>query len=312
VILKGSTKVVHCKKSDYDVHIGRPSKWGNPFSHKSGTRAVHKVASRSEAIRRYRAWVQKQPKLMNALHELRGKTLGCWCKPYACHGDVLAKLADANERGNQMQIIGIGGVPASGKSTLMKEVLAELGVCGSDKLEYGLLKGRYFKEPKVILLGDYAKDEMYGGTDRLSFAAQPHTQQMIDELHVQPEWNRHTILFEGDRLFNASFIEFCEERIDCHWLLLTIPRSVQRKRLCRRVQEDFEHFADDRLDPISTPSQDDIGVDKTWLKSRATKYKTLGERKHVICISGCQKQGLNERLTEKILQKIRGYALAKP
>ena len=27
------TKVVHCKKELYDVYIGRPSKWGNPFSH---------------------------------------------------------------------------------------------------------------------------------------------------------------------------------------------------------------------------------------------------------------------------------------
>jgi len=28
--------------------------------------------------------------------ELKGKTLGCWCKPYQCHGDVLAELADKN------------------------------------------------------------------------------------------------------------------------------------------------------------------------------------------------------------------------
>jgi hypothetical protein len=26
--------------------------------------------------------------------ELKGKKLGCWCKPNACHGDVLAELAD--------------------------------------------------------------------------------------------------------------------------------------------------------------------------------------------------------------------------
>jgi len=35
-----------------------------------------------------------------ALHELEGKTLGCWCPPRACHGDVLARLAaqQATER----------------------------------------------------------------------------------------------------------------------------------------------------------------------------------------------------------------------
>jgi hypothetical protein len=27
--------------------------------------------------------------------ELKGKTLGCFCKPLACHGDVLAYIADS-------------------------------------------------------------------------------------------------------------------------------------------------------------------------------------------------------------------------
>lgn len=26
------------------------------------------------------------------LDELKGKTLGCWCKPECCHGDVLINL----------------------------------------------------------------------------------------------------------------------------------------------------------------------------------------------------------------------------
>lgn len=30
--------------------------------------------------------------LMNSLHELGGKTLGCWCRPEDCHGDILLKL----------------------------------------------------------------------------------------------------------------------------------------------------------------------------------------------------------------------------
>jgi hypothetical protein len=28
------------------------------------------------------------------LHELKGKRLGCYCKPKRCHGDFLANLAD--------------------------------------------------------------------------------------------------------------------------------------------------------------------------------------------------------------------------
>lgn len=88
--------VVHCKKSPHDVYIGRPSKWGNPFSHKPGTLAQYRVASREEAIQKYREWLATQPDLLKDLPELKGKILGCWCAPLACHGDVLVELANAN------------------------------------------------------------------------------------------------------------------------------------------------------------------------------------------------------------------------
>ena len=87
-------KVVHCKKSAHDVYIGRPSKWGNPFSHKDGTQAKYRVSTREEAVAKYKEWLMTQPSLLADLHELRGKILGCWCTPQACHGDVLSELAN--------------------------------------------------------------------------------------------------------------------------------------------------------------------------------------------------------------------------
>jgi Domain of unknown function (DUF4326) len=54
------------------VYVGRPSKWGNPF-------ALGRDGSRSEVISKYRCWVVTQADLMNALIELRGKDLICWC-----------------------------------------------------------------------------------------------------------------------------------------------------------------------------------------------------------------------------------------
>lgn len=68
-----------------DVYIGRPSKWGNPF-------VIGKDGDRAMVIRKYSDWIKAQPHLMAALPELRGKTLVCWCKPHACHGDVLAAM----------------------------------------------------------------------------------------------------------------------------------------------------------------------------------------------------------------------------
>ena len=78
-------KVVHCKKQTYDVYIGRPSKWGNPYE-------IGKDGTRSEVIVKYKEYLLSNQELMRDLHELRGKTLGCWCKPAPCHGDVLVDM----------------------------------------------------------------------------------------------------------------------------------------------------------------------------------------------------------------------------
>lgn len=81
-------KVVHCKKEPYDVYIGRPSKWGNPY-------IIGRDGTRSECIEKYRDFITGPDgkALVASLGEISGKTLGCWCAPLACHGDVLMELA---------------------------------------------------------------------------------------------------------------------------------------------------------------------------------------------------------------------------
>lgn len=77
------------------VYIGRPSKWGNPFSHLPGTLAAHRVESRAAAVAAYEQWLREQPDLTrDAALELRGRDLVCWCAPAACHGDVLIRVAN--------------------------------------------------------------------------------------------------------------------------------------------------------------------------------------------------------------------------
>jgi len=96
--------VVHCKKSKYDVYIGRPNpsiptkdfRWGNPFK-------ITDKTTRDDVLRMYEEWIYKQPKLMEqAKKELKGKILACWChngdrtadQPPYCHGDILARIAN--------------------------------------------------------------------------------------------------------------------------------------------------------------------------------------------------------------------------
>ena len=80
--------VVHCKRSPHDVYIGRPSKWGNPF-------VIGKDGDRETVIKKYREWGLERGLNHDAKKELRGKVLGCWCSPNACHGDVLAEWANS-------------------------------------------------------------------------------------------------------------------------------------------------------------------------------------------------------------------------
>lgn len=67
------------------MFIGRGSIWGNPFH-------IGKDGTRSDVIKKYRYWISEQPDLLKQLEKLRGKVLGCFCKPKACHGDVLVDL----------------------------------------------------------------------------------------------------------------------------------------------------------------------------------------------------------------------------
>lgn len=93
------TRVVHCKKSKYDVYIGRPSKWGNPFT-------IGVNGSRLSVIELYRKYFYSRPDLMKAAEEeLKDKVLGCWCAPLPCHGDVIAEylrevdIRDSDDQG---------------------------------------------------------------------------------------------------------------------------------------------------------------------------------------------------------------------
>jgi uncharacterized protein DUF4326 len=83
----GITRVVHCKRESYDVLIDRTTLWGNPFR-------IGRDGNRDVVIAKYERYLPARRDLLARLNELRGKVLGCWCKPEACHGDVLAKYAD--------------------------------------------------------------------------------------------------------------------------------------------------------------------------------------------------------------------------
>jgi hypothetical protein len=88
------TRIVNLNKEPYDIYIGRGSKWGCPYTiiKDRPTLAKEIVNSKEEALSKYKEYVLNSPELMGSLDELDGKTLGCFCKPEPCHGDVLLEL----------------------------------------------------------------------------------------------------------------------------------------------------------------------------------------------------------------------------
>lgn len=84
------TRVVNCRYESCDLYIGRATKWGNPFR-------IGVDGTREQVVRKFRRWAARRPGILRGLDELRGNRLGCICAPEACHGDVLAELADFGE-----------------------------------------------------------------------------------------------------------------------------------------------------------------------------------------------------------------------
>ena len=90
-------KVVNIKNyedTDY-IYIGRPSKYGNPFSSKESRITDNIVGSKEEALDKFRDYINNKPEIINELiEELKNNgvyKLGCWCVPSKCHGDILVE-----------------------------------------------------------------------------------------------------------------------------------------------------------------------------------------------------------------------------
>lgn len=86
-------KVVNLRFSTFDVYIGRAGKgqdgyFGNPF-------VLEREADRESVLRRYREYfyarLEVDEEFKRRIHELDGKTLGCFCKPKLCHGDIIVE-----------------------------------------------------------------------------------------------------------------------------------------------------------------------------------------------------------------------------
>jgi len=144
------------------------------------------------------------------------------------------------------KLVAVGGSPGTGKTTLFRKFMEGKNW---EKVEpKKMLPAMYCKELDLYVLGKYEDGETFAGTDRLSMAVQPIAQEFVSEC-------QSNILFEGDRIFNQSFLEFAMAlpNTDLQVVFLKAPKTVLEARYKDRGSDQSEQF----------------------LKGRETKYSNL-------------------------------------
>ena len=88
----------------FDVYVGRGrgGVFGNPIVIGRRCCVCGETHGREGVVRCYEVWLRKRVSVDREFREkvkaLKGKVLGCWCAPLACHGDVLARVCDELNR----------------------------------------------------------------------------------------------------------------------------------------------------------------------------------------------------------------------
>lgn len=173
-------------------------------------------------------------------------------------------------------LISVVGVPACGKSTLMKAFMNSISFVWSRGKE-GLVV--WEEHGKYRVLGVYDYGQTFCGTDKLSMAVQPEALKWLRRLAEKGE--NLTILFEGDRLSSRSFLRDAKaiEGVELKIVVL----ECEERELSRRHKE--------RADT----------QDETWLKGRVSKVSRVKEafRNEVI-----ELQHENKSDTKKCVEKL--------
>jgi len=151
-----------------------------------------------------------------------------------------------------MRVIALMGEPASGKTTVMNEVIARLGVgipCAS-----GLCRWIQFHKYRVVVLGIY-DGSLFAGTDKLSMAVAPEMLARLRDWKALAGSGQWKILFEGDRLTTPSFFKTLKQ--EGFGLEIYSLKCEQEILDARHGERDNQNAS--------------------WLKGRATKYQRLRE-----------------------------------
>ena len=102
------TRVVNLHKEEYEVYIGRPGRgvngdFGNPVVINEMCLVCYKThTEKGDTLACYKVYLEARAAadetFRTRLLSLKGRVLGCFCKPKACHGDIIVTWIEAQEK----------------------------------------------------------------------------------------------------------------------------------------------------------------------------------------------------------------------
>lgn len=143
-----------------------------------------------------------------------------------------------------LNVIIVMGGPGTGKSTLVREFMKTTAPYKAMFEDVKLVPFHVNSELGVLILGKYEDGEVFAGTDRMSMAVQPEAVKFLKDFEERAnndgqDW---TVLFEGDRLTNQSFIEFCIDNFNTTVFYLEVTKEERERRFVLRGSNQSEQF----------------------------------------------------------------------
>ena len=161
-------------------------------------------------------------------------------------------------------IVMIGGVPCSGKSTLTRNIISELG---SAELVEPMKLFTCQKHGDILVVGRYPEGETFGGTDRLSYGTISKFREFI--IQECPKYKH--IIIEGDRFFRMKDIEWLVSEYDAKVFVLTISSLEEQRRHVKRQDSQTEKWLKGRRSQISNILTNMFLMDKIQVRNNENK-----------------------------------------
>ena len=178
-----------------------------------------------------------------------------------------------------MRTIGIGGEPATGKTSLINKLMSSKKF---KKFKYKKILN-YLKSGDTIIFGKY-EGSCFDGTDRLSMAVQPVAEQFL----IKNKDSSYTIIFEGDRLFNKKFLKFSSGI--CETIVVVLSASEKVKHSRHKERKDTQP--------------------ETFLKSRKTKIQNIYKSFQIITLKNETPEDLSTN-HKKLIEIMKGKNIKK-